>query len=316
MVKRLKKNERGIALLAVMVGIALMTIIVVDFATSTQFGFMSAANQVNELRSYYLARSGVSVGLALIAAKDRDAVLNPTPGQAMIDTLGDRWAAPYSPADIDGGKASVVVVDEARKLNINGLLNSDRTVNQLALARMQLLFTILNLSPDLVSAIVQWTGPSGLSSSGMFNVGLVPPRNGPMPTIGDLKMVPGITDAIFNRLRPFLTVVPLGDNRININTAPPEIIASLDPSLAEDTKLVEAIVQERTIRPFQQASDFTVGLDPAVAARIMKLGFNMQSQFFTIRGMGSFAGTRKIIDATFARVGPTGTYGLVSWQED
>ena len=57
MVGRLKKSERGIALLAVLMSVALMTILVVDFTTSTALGYRAAANQANELRAEYLPTS-------------------------------------------------------------------------------------------------------------------------------------------------------------------------------------------------------------------------------------------------------------------
>ena len=45
MVTRLRKNERGVALLAVLLGMALMTLVVVDFAMTSGLGFVEAANQ-------------------------------------------------------------------------------------------------------------------------------------------------------------------------------------------------------------------------------------------------------------------------------
>jgi type II secretory pathway component PulK len=68
---KFRKKERGVALLAVLLGIALMTLLVVDFAMTAGLGFVSAANQANELRAYYLGRSGVNLGLALLAEDAR-----------------------------------------------------------------------------------------------------------------------------------------------------------------------------------------------------------------------------------------------------
>jgi len=41
------RDERGVALLATMLAIALMTLIVVDFTSSSALGYHSAANQAN-----------------------------------------------------------------------------------------------------------------------------------------------------------------------------------------------------------------------------------------------------------------------------
>ena len=330
MVKRFRKNDRGIALLAVILGIALMTLVVVDFATSSEFGFMSAANQANELRSYYLARSGVSIGLAILAADARNKALGLAPN---VETLSDPWAAPYPPTSVGGGQVSLSIVDEDRKLDLNSMItyppNGTATPNQGAMLRVQRLFGLLGLDPDLVNAIVEWIAPAGLDIPGVssigseFYMGLKPPyqpRNGPMPTIGDLMLVRGFNQEIFNRLQPFVTVFAssgLGPNGppVNVNTAPPEVLASLEPELSEDPDLVKQLVLARTVAPFLNVTDVTNNV-PAlgpISARLTQ-DVIVKSQYFTITGVGSFAGSRKIIDATFLRE-QTGQGDLAAWRE-
>src|SRR5271154_2721300 len=117
----LKKNERGVALLAVLLGIALMTLVVVDFAMTSGLGFVEAANQANELRASYLARSAINIGLGLLAADAR----SDAQGSSPIDTLTDVWAVPFPPMSLEGGTVSLSIVDEARKLNINSMMGQN-----------------------------------------------------------------------------------------------------------------------------------------------------------------------------------------------
>ena len=79
MVNPRKTNPRGVALLVVLLGVALMTLIVIDFGTTAALGYLSAANQANELRAYFLARSSVAVGLGLLAEDSRMDALMRTP---------------------------------------------------------------------------------------------------------------------------------------------------------------------------------------------------------------------------------------------
>ncbi len=317
MVTRLRKNERGVALLAVLLGIALMTLLVVDFAMSAGLGYVSAANQANELRAYYLARSGISVGIGMLAADSRDPMKQQTP----MDSLNDRWAIPFPPLPLEGGSVSLSVVDEARKLCINQVTDPNKGVPNLpAIQRLERLFTILGVNTDIIPAIVDWVGPATLSTPGGaqadFYLALRPPyqtRNGPMPTLGDLRMVKGVNEAVYNRIAPFLTVMP--EFQVNANTASPEVLASLEPELMEDTKIVEEIVAMRAIQPFIKVTD--VANIPSVATFGTRLTqvLTTRSQFFTIRGMGTFAGARKTVSATFHREqGGTGT--LATWNED
>jgi general secretion pathway protein K len=314
MVATLRRSERGVAILAVMLGIALMTLIVVDFAMTSGLGFVSAANQANELRAGYLARSGINIGLGLLATDAR----SDAQGQTPTDTLNDVWAVPFPPMPLEGGNVSLSIVDETRKLPINSMVKNGAP-NVLAIAKVQRLFKILDVNTDLIQGIIDWITPSGANASGGggdFYMRLIPPyqpRYGPMPTIGDLQMVKGFNEPIFNRVSRFLTVMP--EPAVNANTASPQVIASLEPELMEDQKIVQDIVEARIIRPFSQPTDIMnlPGVGP-VGQRLSQ-DLVMRSQFFTINGTGTYAGARKIITATFHRE-TNGIGTLAAWHED
>ncbi|HTR62223.1 MAG TPA: type II secretion system minor pseudopilin GspK [Candidatus Binataceae bacterium] len=318
MVKVLKAKERGVALLVVLLGVALLTLIIVDFCTTAALGYLSAANQANELRAYFLARSGVAVGLGLLAEDSRlDSAM-----QTPYDSLQDVWAVPFPPVNVDGGTASIAIVDEARKINLNQLINANNgELNPDFALVLQRLFTLVGVDPQIIPAIADWIDadsmPSGEGGAEMdYYMRLMPPyapRNGPMPTIGDLKMIRGVDDATFNRLLPFVTVEP--EMQVNVNTAPPEVLAALSPALFANPDLVKAIVTARMIRPFSNMTD--VGNIPGVGQYITDLSkvLTTRSNFFTINGMGTFAGARKLVHSTFRRQ-PNGVGLLIAWQED
>jgi general secretion pathway protein K len=314
MVATLRRSERGVAILAVLLGIALMTLIVVDFAMTSGLGFVSAANQANELRAGYLARSGINIGLGLLATDAR----SDAQGQTPTDTLNDVWAVPFPPMPLEGGNVSLSIVDETRKLPINSMVKNGAP-NVLAIAKVQRLFKILDVNTDLIQGIIDWITPTGANASGGggdFYMRLIPPyqpRFGPMPTIGDLQMVKGFNEPIFNRVSRFLTVMP--EPAVNANTASPQVIASLEPELMEDQKIVQEIVEARIIRPFSQPTDIMnlPGVGPA--GQRLSQDLVMRSQFFTINGTGTYAGARKIITATFHRE-TNGIGTLAAWHED
>jgi general secretion pathway protein K len=333
MVARRRKNERGVALLAVLLGIAMMTLIVVDFALTSGLGFVSAANQANELRAGFLARSGVNIGLGLLAADARSKMQALTqtqpqtpdngqpPAQVQIpcESLNDVWAVPFPSMRLEGGSVSLTIVDEARKLNINSMANQQGPKPQ-AILKMQRLFTILDVNTDLVQGIIDWITPGGANApgggSGDFYLGLKPPyqpRYGPMPTIGDLQMVKGFNEAIFNRVSPFLTVMP--ETAVNANTASPQVLASLEPELMEDQKLVQEIIEDRAIRPFTQPTDIMNLPGFQQVGQRLSRDVQLRSQFFTIAGTGTYAGARKIINATFHREA-NGIGTMAAWHED
>jgi general secretion pathway protein K len=316
MVVAAQKGERGVALLVTMMALALMTLLVMDFTTSASLGYRSAAGQANQLRAEYLARSAISVGLSLLSTDAQQDALAKTPH----DGLDEPWAQPYPPVPLGGGVAEVLIVDEARKIDINLLINP-RTgqPNPDYVAIVERLFTNIGVSPALIPAIIDWLDPDSIESPGGaeadYYLRLIPPyepRNGPMPTIGDLRMIRGVDDATFFLLQQFLTAAP--EPRVNINTAPPEVIAALVPQLFSNTSMVKEIIQARSVQPFLMITDVgnLAGLADA-ATPLMRLT-TTRSAYFTVTGVGAYAGARRRIISTFRR-NANGTSMLANWHE-
>jgi general secretion pathway protein K len=376
------RRERGMALLATMMALALMTIIVVDFTSASSMGYLSAANNANEIRSSYLARSAINVGLALIAQDTRAQMAQAQSGTAAsggstgtasggttqqsasattgqgqpVDSFASVWAIPFPPMPVNGGTIGLSVTDEARKFNINKLINTGPgpggpgspgatpsplgqtgsvganngagaagnptnivgQPNVQAVAQFTNLVTILGLDPGIVPAIVDWLDTDGIEiqpggAEADYYLRLTPPyapRNGPMPTLGDLRLIKGIDDATFAKLRNYVTVAP--EYLVNPNTASPEVLASLDPQLTPD--LVKSIIDARSNRPFSVVTDVT-NLPGLGAITNLPKYLTLRGQYFTITGVGNYAGARKLVFATFRR-NPDGTGTLGSWQED
>jgi len=317
LIRRARRPERGIALLATLLAISLMTILVVDFATSSALGYRSAANQADELRALYLARSGIQVGIALI---ERDSISDAQAEQP-YDSLHDIWAVPVPPIPIEGGSVSVSIIDEARKLNINQLYDwRTRQVDDQFAQVIARLFESIGVSTDLIPIIVDWLDPDSVDSPGGaesdYYLKLTPPyepRNAQMPTIGDVRALKGVDDATFMLLAQYLTTVP--EARVNANTASAEVLAALTPELSNNSDLVKEIIAAREYHPFLVVTDianlpgigeFADHLTPMLATR---------SSYFLIIGQGEFAGARRRIYAVFRR-NSNGSAMLISWHED
>jgi general secretion pathway protein K len=316
MVKAFRRSEHGVALLVTLMALALMTLLVMDFTTAAALGYRSAAGQANQLRAEYLARSAISVGLSLLATDSQQDALARTPH----DGLDEAWSQPFPPVPLGGGSAQVSIMDEARKININLLVNQ-RTgqLNPVYVGIVERLLANVGVSPQLVPAIIDWLDPDSVESPGgaeaTYYLTLTPPyepRNGPMPTIGDLRMIRGVDDATFFVLQRYLTAAP--EPRVNINTAPPEVIAALLPQLSANPSLVKQIVQARMVQPFLVITDVgnLAGMGE-LGVPLMRL-ITTRSFYFTVRGMGTYAGARARIVATFRR-NANGTAMLANWHE-
>ena len=64
--RRALRGERGVALLLALMVVTIMTLTVVDFAYVVQIDSNVAANNSDDLRAFYLARSAVRAGLVIL----------------------------------------------------------------------------------------------------------------------------------------------------------------------------------------------------------------------------------------------------------
>lgn len=85
---RKDRRSRGVALIIAIVSIALLTVVASEFAYNTRVDLQLAANQRDEVRAYYMARSGMSLGRLLLRfQKQVDQTPIPNP-MAMLSQLG------------------------------------------------------------------------------------------------------------------------------------------------------------------------------------------------------------------------------------
>src|SRR5436190_21682608 len=66
-----RARQRGVALVAVMIAIAITLVISDEFGTSTNSDLMAAANYRDQMRSHFLARSALSLSELVIRVQGR-----------------------------------------------------------------------------------------------------------------------------------------------------------------------------------------------------------------------------------------------------
>ncbi len=144
----------------------------------------------------------------------------------------------------------MLIEDESGKINVNKLVegsafnNTVRGVLTRLLSQPQFKLRDREIE-DLVNAIKDWIDPdsevTGTGAENAYYQGLGKPytaRNGPIESIDELLLVRGVTRELFYGttevpgLARFLTVY--GEGKININTAPKEVLQALAPAITED----------------------------------------------------------------------------------
>ncbi|HET9292668.1 MAG TPA: hypothetical protein VLA95_07950 [Gemmatimonadales bacterium] len=183
---------------------------------------------------------------------------------------------------------------------------------QLNLAGPEQLEAILG-RPDLAAALLDWRDADELPRAGgaerawYDSLGATPPRNGPLASVDELRLVRGFDDSVIARVRPLVTV--RGEGRVSLNAAPEEVLATVPGFGAE---VVEVIVARRNaggrwtgLEELHHA--VAPGVREAIGARFQELAGLVQPEgprmVLEIEATGPESPVRYRMDVTVAPAG-------------
>ncbi len=228
--------------------------------------------------------------------------------------LTQRWAQPIGAQPIEGAVASGFFRDEAGRFNINNLINDDGKQNLIDVAIFKRLLQNLGLNTDLANALADWIDlddetsfPGGAED--LTYLALPQPyraANQRVVQIEELYNVKGFDIATLAKLKPFITALP-GRSKININTAPQEVLAAALPELANAA--LDELLNRRMTQPFKSFDDdkSTKGikgyLKDVPAAKVEQL-LDFNSAYFSITFGISTGGMQLRQSALLQRVTP------------
>ena len=306
---RRRENEKGIALLVTLLILVLIVALVHEVFRIGAQSAQTGAYGRDSIRCILLAEAGT--GAARIALRV-DARTN------QYDTLDEIWSRTALPITLGDGDVMVTIEDEERKIDLNRLmLPNGIAVDERRLAVFQRLLDTLGIERAVADAVVDWLdtdeNPRVGGAESSYYLGLPNPyraKNDLFDTIGELRLVRGVTDNVYETLRPFVTVSSSG--MVNINTAPKEVLMSLSAGadLAEggaiDAKTADDIIKYRTDTPFTSASQIgnvSPFLRDLFARTLIRNLVDVRSTYFHVRSSGDVGGTVRTIDAIGIRVG-------------
>ncbi len=260
-----RRAQRGIALVTAVMIVAIAAAIAVQIAFAHQIWFRQMENVADRGATDWLRRGALHwASLALL----EDA------GQNSTDHLGENWAMGLPTLPVDGGTIKVSIEDAQGRFNLNSV---GIPANLQALSR---LLEVLRLDPQLANAVLDWIDtnsdalPGGAEDVDYLN--LNPPyraANRPMASVDELRLIRGFDAKTVAAVLPYVTVLPVATNDINVNTASPVVLAALT---GMDLQSAQRIAEERvgsykTIDEFK--SKLPRGSTPPAAGMSLKTDY-------------------------------------------
>ena len=287
----LNKRQKGIALVVVLWTVALLTIMAAGYSATMRTETRLTANQLQVAQSRALAEAGIWLGV-----KD---LLRPLPDQQI-----PKDGAAHEVV-LEQGTVILHIHDEAGRIDLNS-------------ARSEILMTLLqyagmdqDAATGVLNAILDWRDQDdqvreqGAEEFQYKRAGLdYGPKNGPFNSIEELRLVLGMTEPVFTRLRPLLT---LHSNQPGINPA----VASRETLTAlsgEDSTGVDEFMANRIGNEQTGGVEMLTGIDSRFFS-------SSRDKNYLIVSEGTVGGSKMRLQAVIMKKNLQQPYTVLSWQE-
>ncbi len=307
------KNDRGFALILTILVISLIVMLTLQFTVSMRTDLTSSANFKDGILLNAIARSGFNCAMGLLS---EDGSAND------FDSLNEMWAQTEGFSEIAGamfeeGWFVVEISDLSGRIQINQLVDMNGKVveAQRALLERFLGSEEFGMDPDavanLVDAIKDWIDADDEvtrfgAENGYYRSQETPIScgNGPLEFLSEMLLIRGMTKEIFygTKEKPgiaqYLSVC--GDGRININTAPPQVLKALAEGIDDE------MIQEMLAYRMDENNDLA---NPGWYQGITGLGLapidpslvSTSSFCFEIKSTGIKDSMRKVVTGSVSR---------------
>lgn len=244
-----QRDKKGFILVPVLIVFAIVIAMVGDFSYEVFVDTGSLKNYVISQRLSVLGSSAMDFAIEHISNYLRG--LNYTEQRDFLLDLS-------SFVEEEGLSLTVILNDENGRFNLNSFYTLSLTDKIKAVEGFKRLLRKLKLDEDISLIISDWIDrdsdedyPGGERNS----------KNKGLYSIEELLQIPGITEEIFQKLKPYVTCYT--DGKININSAPLEVLLTMD-GITEG--IAEAIINYRAERPFERPEDLknVPGISPGL----------------------------------------------------
>jgi type II secretory pathway component PulK len=298
--------------------LAILSLLSLALGSTTALDQRLVSYQRDRLTALYLAKAGYVRALLEL---ERDPL-------AQVDSYLDSWARnpeAFRQAPLGRGTFTVSYAspgsDQAAGI-VYGVIDEDRKIN-VNTAPKEILARLPGMTEEIADALLEWRAK---------HKNLVAIEDRPFKVLEELRLVEGMTREVFQGLQPFVTVY--SDGKINLNTAPAEVLTALGMSQGLVSKVLrfrwglDGLRGTRDDQSFtslasagQELNSFET-LTPLEAAQLTNVisqnRLKVASSFFRIHSRGAVADGKisRAVEAIVRRgAGPSRPAALVSWHE-
>lgn len=270
------KRARGAALIMALLIVVMVSVLAVQFSEAFNLNVSRSENRwYGAQAKNYLLATEVMASYFL----EQDAQ------ETEIDELTEAWNADLV-LPTDEGLLEAKLEDAQGRFNINGLsikanipktnvnpqIHEKFSPQQKSFIRLLQIFDDYPLTQEeaiaITEAAIDWVDNDGETVTGFGGAESLhynnktpsyQPANQLFDSVSELQMVEGMTPTLYRLLEPLICALPDAQTAININTALPAVLRTINrpddltPLRAEDVSTIE---EERNLQPAEDVNDF------------------------------------------------------------
>ncbi|MGA8050594.1 MAG: type II secretion system minor pseudopilin GspK, partial [Burkholderiales bacterium] len=292
-----RARQRGVAIVLAMGVMALAALAAGAMLISQSTWSREVELNGDHVQAQTLVRAGVDWARAVLSDDRR---------MGNVDYLGEPWALKLPPMPVDNGELAGHLTDSQGRFNLNNLAAGGK-IDVVQLEHFRRLLAILELPPELADTLADWIDADGVpqpndGAEDSYYTSLQPPyltANRPLTDVAELALVRGFDEGVRAQLAPFVSALPRF-TPVNVNTAPPEVLAAIVDGL--DLDAARALVAQRERVYFRTVSDFTSALPSGATSSSRDV--SVASDFFDATVRVSMGGAQARGLALLDRAGP------------
>jgi general secretion pathway protein K len=298
-----KPDEKGLATILILMVMAIITAIVIEFAYASYTSTIALSNWRDAQRLSLVAKSAILLKVReLTEQQSRNSFTYP--GRMEMPVLNILQ-------DFDG-KVLVRIEDENAKFNLNSLVLPNGTTNPQAYETFRRLLRHLNLDEKIADRVADWMDRD---AEPRFTDSEEGAKNDYMDSVDELLLMKDIDIQAYEKLLSAVTVYGvygLSSNLVNINTAPLSVIMALDENMTAE--LAERIINYRFLQPFKLVSDLVkvAGFEGPLGQSLMGR-ITVKAAYFRVTAIAEDNGIVRIIECVIVNTG--NDFTIRHWQE-
>lgn len=306
-----RDDEKGVALLTVLLLVAVMAAVAVGVLDDLRFGIHRSANARSMAQAQWYALGAEELARVQIVRRLR---LDPA-----RTTLEGGWNGRPFTFEVEEGAIEAAVSDATGCFNLNSVVE-DRggtyVRHELGARQFALLASELGIgearAARLQGALVDWIDSDDVvlaAEDGAYGDLPRPYRTAaaPLAEVSELRAVRGFDAEVYDRIRPYVCALPVGPSQINVNTLAPEraVLVTMLTEGRVPPAAARRVLEDRPAEGWSHPAAFwdEPALADAAPAGPAADQAAVRSGYFSLSARVAFAGSHVTLSSLFKAEG-------------